>query len=1056
LKFSHFFIDRPIFAMALSAVIVLAGAVAYFTLPVAQYPDIAPPTVQIQASYPGADPKVLADTVATPIEEQVNGVENMLYMSSQMTSNGSVTITVTFSLGTNIDTAQVLVQNRVSIALPRLPQEVQALGVTTQKQSPNLIMVVHLLSPDNTYGQEYVSNYALIQVKDPLSRSYGVGNVQIFGERDYSMRVWLDPNRMYARGLTVTDVISAIQSQNVQVAAGQLGAPPAPKGTAFTLTINTLGRLITPDQFKQIIVKRGSNGQIVYLADVADVELGAQDYSMTSSLDGKPAVALGIFQLPGSNALATSKGVRERMKELSAFFPPGLEYRIVYDPTQFVQESINEVYRTLFEAVVLVLIVVLIFLQNWRATIIPLLAVPVSLIGTFAVMAALGLSLNNLSLFGLVLAIGIVVDDAIVVVENVERNLEEGLEPKAATRKAMDEVGGAVVAIAVVLSAVFIPTAFISGITGQFYRQFALTIAVSTLISAFNSLTLSPALAALLLKEKGAKKDFFARALDFVLGWFFRGFNRVFSATTTGYSRIVSRLLRLAAVVLIIYLGLLFLTGLGFQAVPGGFIPTQDQGYLIILGQLPDGASLQRTEAVLAQVSRIVRRIPGVEHTVEIGGFSGLDGTTRSNACTVFATLQPFEERQNDPARSGTAILGGIRRQVNQIPDAFVLAFPPPAVQGIGNAGGFKLQLEDRRSAGLAALYTTTNAVIARASQQPGLTGFFTSYRYNVPQIYLDIDRKKAETLDVPMNSVFSTLQTYLGSSYINDFNFLGRVYQVNAEAQPQFRDRVNNIRQLYTRNNSGGMVPLGTLLSVREIVGPDKMMHYNLYPSADINGALLPGVSSGQAIQMMDQICRETLPPQFGFEWTELSLQQILAGNSAVYIFPLCVLFVFLVLAALYESWALPVSIILIVPMCLLAAITGVFLRQMDNNIFTQIGFVVLVGLACKNAILIVEFAKDEMDRGQDRLTAAADAARLRLRPILMTSLAFTLGVLPLVIAKGAGAEMRQALGTAVFSGMIGVTLFGIFLTPVFFSVIMKFFGSRRSNLARKNSRIN
>jgi multidrug efflux pump len=1056
LKFSHFFIDRPIFAMALSAVIVLAGAVAYFTLPVAQYPDIAPPTVQIQASYPGADPKVLADTVATPIEEQVNGVENMLYMSSQMTSNGSVTITVTFSLGTNIDTAQVLVQNRVSIALPRLPQEVQALGVTTQKQSPNLIMVVHLLSPDNTYGQEYVSNYALIQVKDPLSRSYGVGNVQIFGERDYSMRVWLDPNRMYARGLTVTDVISAIQSQNVQVAAGQLGAPPAPKGTAFTLTINTLGRLITPDQFKQIIVKRGSNGQIVYLADVADVELGAQDYSTTSSLDGKPAVALGIFQLPGSNALATSKGVRERMKELSAFFPPGLEYRIVYDPTQFVQESINEVYRTLFEAVVLVLIVVLIFLQNWRATIIPLLAVPVSLIGTFAVMAALGLSLNNLSLFGLVLAIGIVVDDAIVVVENVERNLEEGLEPKAATRKAMDEVGGAVVAIAVVLSAVFIPTAFISGITGQFYRQFALTIAVSTLISAFNSLTLSPALAALLLKEKGAKKDFFARALDFVLGWFFRGFNRVFSATTTGYSRIVSRLLRLAAVVLIIYLGLLFLTGLGFQAVPGGFIPTQDQGYLIILGQLPDGASLQRTEAVLAQVSRIVRKIPGVEHTVEIGGFSGLDGTTRSNACTVFATLQPFEERQNDPARSGTAILSGIRRQVNQIPDAFVLAFPPPPVQGIGNAGGFKLQLEDRRSAGLAALYTTTNAVIARASQQPGLTGFFTSYRYNVPQIYLDIDRKKAETLDVPMNSVFSTLQTYLGSSYINDFNFLGRVYQVNAEAQPQFRDRVNNIRQLYTRNNSGGMVPLGTLLSVREIVGPDKMMHYNLYPSADINGALLPGVSSGQAIQMMDQICRETLPPQFGFEWTELSLQQILAGNSAVYIFPLCVLFVFLVLAALYESWALPVSIILIVPMCLLAAITGVFLRQMDNNIFTQIGFVVLVGLACKNAILIVEFAKDEMDRGQDRLTAAADAARLRLRPILMTSLAFTLGVLPLVIAKGAGAEMRQALGTAVFSGMIGVTLFGIFLTPVFFSVIMKFFGSRRSNLARKNSRIN
>jgi multidrug efflux pump len=1053
LKFSHFFIDRPIFAMALSALIVLAGAIAYLTLPVAQYPDIAPPTVQISASYPGADPEVLAETVAAPIEEQVNGVENMLYMSSQMTSNGSVTITVTFSLGTDIDTAQVLVQNRVSIALPRLPQEVQQLGVTTQKQSPNLMMVVHLLSPDNTYGQEYVSNYALIQVKDPLSRLHGVGNVQIFGQRDYSMRVWLDPNRMFARGLTVTDVISAIQSQNVQVAAGLLGAPPAQKGTAFTLTVNTLGRLITPDQFKQIIIKQGSNGQLVFLADVAQVELGAQDYSTTSSLDGKTAVALGIFQLPGSNALATAKGVRQRMKELSAYFPPGLEYRIVYDPTQFVQQSVDAVYHTLFEAIILVLIVVLVFLQTWRATIIPLLAVPVSLIGTYAVMAALGFSLNNLSLFGLVLAIGIVVDDAIVVVENVERNLEEGLEPKAATRKAMDEVGGAVVAIAIVLSAVFIPTAFISGITGQFYRQFALTIAVSTLISAFNSLTLSPALAALLLKEKGAKKDFFAKTLDFVLGWFFRGFNRAFGAATSGYSRIVNTLLRLAAIVLIIYLGLLFLTGLGFQVVPGGFIPTQDQGYLIVLAQLPDGASLQRTEAVLEQVSGIIRKIPGVEHTVEIGGFSGVDGTTRSNSCTVFATLQPFEERQDDSVRSGTAILGAIRGRVNQIPDAIVLAFPPPPVQGIGNAGGFKLQIQDRRSAGLAALYSATNAVIARASQQPELTGFFTSYRYNVPQIYLDIDRKKAQALNVPINSVFSTLQTYLGSSYVNDFNFLGRVYQVNAQAQPQFRDSVNDINQLYTRNNSGGMVPLGTLLSARAIVGPDKVMHYNLYPSADISGTTLPGISSGQAIQIMDEICRETLPPQFGFEWTELSLQQILAGNSAVYIFPLCVLFVFLVLAALYESWALPVSIILIVPMCLLAAITGVFIRQLDNNIFTQIGFIVLVGLACKNAILIVEFAKDEMDRGQDRVTAATTAARLRLRPILMTSFAFTLGVLPLVIAVGAGAEMRQALGTAVFSGMIGVTFFGIFLTPVFFSVIMKFFGPRPSS-PQKESR--
>ena len=744
MKFSHFFIDRPIFAMALSILLVLAGAVAYLGLPVAQYPEIAPPQIQIQATYPGADPEVLAETVATPIEEQVNGVENMLYMNSQMTNNGTVTITVTFSLGTNIDTAQVLVQNRVAIAQPRLPQEVQLLGVTTLKQSPDLMMVVHLLSPDNTYSQEYISNYALIQIRDPLSRLTGIGNVQIFGERDYSMRIWLDPNKMYARSLTVDDVTSAIQAQNVQVAAGQLGAEPAPKGTDFTLTINTLGRLITTDQFKQIIVKRGANGQIVYLADVARVELGAKDYSTTSSLDGKPAAAMGIFQLPGSNALAASKAVREKMKELSAYFPAGLEYRIVYDPTQFVQQSIEAVFHTLFEAIILVLIVVLVFLQSWRATIIPLLAVPVSLVGTFAVMAALGFSLNNLSLFGLVLAIGIVVDDAIVVVENVERNIEEGLEPKPATRKAMDEVGGAVVAIAVVLSAVFIPTAFVSGITGQFYRQFALTIAVSTLISAFNSLTLSPALAALLLRGKKSKPDPLTRLLDLILGWFFRFFNRAFSATTTGYSRIVARLLRLAAVVLVVYAGLLFLTGLGFKTVPGGFIPTQDQGYLIILAQLPDGASLQRTGVAQEQISEIVRKIPGVAHTVEIGGYSGLDGTTRTNACTVFATLQEFPDRENDPARSATAILGAIRRQVSRIPDALVLAFPPPPVRGVGNAGGFKLQIEDRRSAGLAALYAATNAVIAKASEQPGMAGLFTSYRFNVPQVYLDIDRKKA------------------------------------------------------------------------------------------------------------------------------------------------------------------------------------------------------------------------------------------------------------------------------------------------------------------------
>src|SRR5271166_3074155 len=1031
--------------MALSAVIVLAGAVAYLTLPVAQYPDIAPPTVQIQASYPGADPETLAETVATPIEEQVNGVENMLYMSSQMTNDGSVTITVTFSLGTNIDLAQVLVQNRVSIALPRLPQEVQQLGVTTQKQSPNLVMVVHLLSPDNTYGQEYVSNYALIQVKDPLSRLYGVGNVQIFGERDYSMRVWLDPNLMYARGLTVTDVISAIQAQNVQVAAGQLGAPPAPKGTAFTLTINTLGRLITPDQFKQIIVKQGSNGQLAFLADVAQVELGAQDYSMTSSLDGKPAVALGIFQLPGSNALTTTKGVRERMKELSTSFPPGLEYRIVYDPTEFVQQSIDAVYHTLFEAVILVLIVVLIFLQTWRATIIPLLAVPVSLIGTFAVMAGLGFSLNNLSLFGLVLAIGIVVDDAIVVVENVERNIEEGLEPKAATRKAMDEVGGAVVAIAVVLSAVFIPTAFISGITGQFYRQFALTIAVSTLISAFNSLTLSPALAGLLLKPRGAKKDLLTRMVDLVLGWFFRLFNRGFDATVKGYSWAVRRLLRLAAIALLVYAGFLLLTYFGFKTVPAGFIPTQDQGYLIAFAQLPDGASLQRSEEVRRQISEIALKVPGIIHTVEFAGYSGLDGTNRNNTVTTFLPLAPFEERIKDPRLNGFAIMAAVRQKFAQIQDARVLVFPPPPVRGIGNAGGFKLQIQDRRGAGLEALQAATDQLIAKAGSGHGLVGLFTSFRSQVPQLYLDIDRRKAQTLDVPLNSVFDTLQAYLGSTYVNDFNFVNRTNQVYVQGDAQFRVQPESIGQIYTRNTKNQMVPLGTLMDVHEVTGPDKVMHYNIYPSAEISGNTLPGVSSGQAIEVMQTLANETLPSQFGYEWTELSLQEILAGNSALYIFPLCALFVFLVLAAQYESWSLPLAIILIVPMCLFAAISGVYIRGSDNNIFTQIGFVVLIGLACKNAILIVEYAKQQMDAGQSRQDAAVEASRLRLRPILMTSFAFTLGVFPLVRAVGAGSEMRQALGTAVFSGMIGVTLFGIFLTPVFFSVIMRFFGESK-----------
>ena len=1044
MKLSHFFIDRPIFAVVLSVVTLIAGGLAYLALPKAQYPEIVPPTVEVTARYPGADPKVIADTVATPIEQEVNGVENMLYMSSQSTGDGVMTLTVTFKLGTNLDLAQVLVQNRVALAEARLPDTVRKLGVATKKKSPNLMMVVNLLSPDNTYDQAYISNYAYLQVRDVLARLEGVGDVLVLGAREYSMRVWLDPDRMWSRQLTSDDVVSAIQAQNVQVAAGRLGAEPAPRGTELQLSINTEGRLRTPEDFRQIIVKRGEDGSLVYLGDVARVELGALDYSVASYLDGKPSQALIIYQSPGANAVATAHRVSAAMQDLAKRFPKGLQYAIVYNTTTFVEQSIEAVIHTLVEAIVLVLIVVLVFLQTWRATLIPMCAVPVSLVGTFAVMAAFGFSLNNLSLFGLVLAIGIVVDDAIVVVEAVELNLAKGMEPKEATRKAMDQVGGAVLAIAVVLSAVFIPTAFISGIIGQFYRQFALTIAVSTLISAFNSLTLSPALAGLLLKPHHAKKDLITRGLDLLLGWFFRLFNRGFDAATSAYAGVVRRLVRLAAVVLLVYAGLLVLTVLGFKTVPVGFIPLQDQGYLIGLAQLPDGASLQRSDDMRRQMVRLAAGVPGVSHTVEFAGFSGLDGTNRSNAVTTFLVLAPFEERVKDPRQNGLAILAEVQRRFATLQDGRALVVPPPPVQGIGNAGGFKLQVQDRRGAGLEALQAASDHLLVQAMQQPGIAAAFTTFRSQGPQLYLDIDRRKVETLDVSMESVFNALQAYLGSTYVNDFNFLNRTYQVNVQAEGAFRLRPESIRGLYVRNRKNEMVSLGTLLNVRETNGPDKVMHHNLYPSADVNGIPLPGFSSGQAMATMERLAADGLPSQFGYEWTELALQQKLAGNSALYIFPLCVLFVFLVLAAQYESWALPMAIILIVPMCLLAAIAGVYLRQMDNNVFTQIGLVVLVGLACKNAILIVEYARQQMDAGVDRREAAVNAARLRLRPILMTSFAFTLGVWPLVVAAGAGSEMRQALGTAVFSGMIGVTLFGIFLTPVFFSVLMKFFGPK------------
>jgi multidrug efflux pump len=858
------------------------------------------------------------------------------------------------------------------------------------------------------------------------------------------MRVWLNPDLMYSRGLTSDDVVNAIQAQNIQVAVGNIGGEPAHPKTEFQLTLNTKGRLVTPEEFSRIILKRGKNGQLVYLGDVAKLELGGQSYASTSYQDGVvPSVAILLYQLPGSNELKTAGAVKKAMTDMAKSFPPGMEYSLPYDPTLFTQQSIDAVYETLRDAVILVVIVVMAFLQSWRIALIPLIAVPVSLIGTLALMATLGFSLNMLTLFGLVLAIGIVVDDAIVVVENVERWIERGLDPKEASRRAMDEVGGAVMSVAIVLTAVFVPTALVSGISGQFYRQFALTIAIATIISAFNSLTLSPALAALLIKPGHVKKDLLTRLIETLLGWFFRLFNRSFDLGIAAYGGVVKRLLRVSGLVLVIFVGLLVLTGVLFKKVPGGFIPNMDQGYLIVFAQLPDGASLQRTNEIQKKVAAI-GKVPGVELTFGIEGLSILDSTIKPNCLTMFYPLKPFSERMGHPDQTAAAIAAKVQPAFSAIQDAFVIAILPPAVRGLGNAGGFQLEIEDRRNAGLNALQQAVDAVVAAANAEPGLAGVFTTYRSRVPQLYLNIDREKAQTLDVPMNSIFTTLQSYLGTNYVNDFNFIGRTFQVNLQGDPDFRVDPSQVQRMYTRNNSGGMVPLGSVMDVKEATGPDAVGHYNVYPAALIQGATVPGVSSGQAIEKMERLCRENLPNQFTFEWTQLTYQEVAAGNTAAFIFPLCVLFVFLALAAQYESWSLPLAVILIVPMCLLSAMAGVYFRGQDNNIFTQIGFIVLVGLACKNAILIVEFARQQMLTGKGRIEAAAEAARLRLRPILMTSFAFILGVSPLVIAVGAGAEMDQALGTAVFAGMIGVTLFGIFLTPVFFSVIMKFFGPK------------
>ena len=1043
MNLSKFFIDRPIFAGVLSLLILIAGLVALRGLPISEYPEVVPPSVVVRAQYPGANPKVIAETVATPLEESINGVEGMLYMGSQATTHGVMTLTVTFKLGTDPDKAQQLVQNRVSQAEPRLPEEVRRLGVTTVKSSPDITMVVHLVSPNDRYDINYLRNYAVLNVKDRLARIEGVGQVQVFGGGDYSMRVWLDPQKVAQRGLSAGDVVAAIRGQNVQAAAGVVGASPGLPGVDLQLSVNTQGRLQTEEEFGDIIVKTGTDGAITRLRDIARLEMGAADYSLRSLLNNQPAVGMGVFQAPGSNALAISAQVRATMAELQQHMPEGVEYRIAYDPTQFVRASIDSVITTLLEAIALVVLVVILFLQTWRASIIPLLAVPVSVVGTFAVLHLLGFSINALSLFGLVLAIGIVVDDAIVVVENVERNIEAGLSPREATYRAMKEVSGPIIAIALVLVAVFVPLAFISGLTGQFYKQFAVTIAISTVISAINSLTLSPALAALLLKGHDQPKDALTRGMDRVFGGFFRAFNRFFHRGAEAYSGGVRRVVGRKALMMLLYVALAALTVGLFNAVPSGFVPAQDKQYLIGFAQLPDGATLDRTEEVIQRMGEITKRNPNVEDAIAFPGLSINGFTNSSNAGIVFATLKPFAERRNAD-QSGGAVAGQLNQAYGEIQDAFVVMFPPPPVAGLGTTGGFKLQLEDKASLGYDAMDAAVKAFMAKAYQTPELAGMFTSWQVNVPQLYADIDRTKARQLGVPVTEIFDTMQIYLGSLYVNDFKRFGRTYSVRAQADAPYRARAEDVGLLKVRSNTGEMVPLSALMKMEPSFGPERAMRYNGYLTADINGGPAPGFSSGQAQDAIERIAAETLPSGIGFEWTELTYQEILAGNSAMWVFPLAILLVFLVLAAQYESLTLPLSIILIVPMGLLAAMTGVWLDGGDNNVFTQIGLMVLVGLSAKNAILIVEFARELEFAGRTPIQAAIEASRLRLRPILMTSLAFVMGVLPLVLATGAGAEMRSAMGVAVFAGMIGVTAFGLFLTPVFYVLLRHLTGNR------------
>ncbi len=1034
MRFSHFFIDRPIFAAVLSILITIAGALVERTLPISEYPEIAPPTVSIRASYPGASAEVLAQTVATPIEQEVNGVDNMLYINSQSVGDGTLTINVVFRPGTDVDTAQVLVQNRVSVAVPRLPDDVQRLGVTVRKASPDLMMVVHMVSPDGSRDQQYISNYATLYIKDALARVDGVGDVNVFGARDYSMRVWLDPGKVAARGLTAEDVVDAVRAANLQVAAGAINQPPARSTGAFQVSVQTLGRLTDIEQFGDIVVRADPGLGFVRIRDIARVELGSQDYTVNAYLGKDVATAIVIYQRPGSNALTTAAAILRTMEAAKKDFPAGLDYRVVYNPTEFIQQSIDEVVRTLFEALGLVVCVVILFLQTWRAAIIPVIAIPVSLVGCFLVMGLVGISFNTLSLFGLVLAIGIVVDDAIVVVENVERYLRQGMTPKEAAHRTMDEVGSALIAIALVLCAVFIPTTFITGLQGSFYRQFAITIVAATLISAFVSLTLSPALAAVLLRphEREPKRTLLFR-LGAPVRRFFAGFNWMFEHLSSGYGRLVGRLVRIGVVMLVVYGALIYAAYNRLAATPTGLIPQLDRGYLIAVFQLPPGASLARTDSVIRRASAIILQQPGVQNSVAFAGFDGGTFTNAPNAGVIFIPFRPFAERVAK-GLSSARIAAEVREQLAQIDDAFSFVLEPPSVPGIGTGGGLKLYVQDRTGNGLPALERATWDIAGAAAKMPGFTQAFTLFNTHTPQIYADIDRTKAELLQVPIDRVFQTLSVYMGSFYINDFNLLGRIYQVAAQADNPFRVTLRDVENLKTRNNNGDMVPIGSVATFRDTTGPFRVPRYNLYPAAEIQLQLARGFASGQAIAAVEQIAREHLPQGFGYEWTEIALQEKEAGNTAMVAFGLAVVFVFLLLAALYESWLLPLAVVLIVPMCILAAMLGVNARALDRNILVEIGLVVLVGLAAKNAILIVEFARQAETDGMSRFDAAVAAARTRLRPILMTSLAFILGVLPLAIAVGAGAEMRQSLGTAVFAGMLGVTLFGLVFTPVFY----------------------